>query len=66
MIKVNDKQIEFRDGMTVADALKTAGKSVDNMTLVMVDGKVFSPDQFKSEKLLNGSHIRVLILISGG
>lgn len=66
MIKVNDQQIEFKDGMTVADALKEAGNPVNNMTLVMIDGKVLSYDQFKSENLADGAHIKVLTIISGG
>lgn len=66
MIKVNEEEIDFKNGMTVADALQTVGESIGAMTLVMIDWKVLSFDQFKSEELVDGTHIKLLTIISGG
>jgi len=66
MIRVNEQEIEFEKGMTVADALKIVGESTGFMTLVMIDKKVLSVDQFKSEELVDGTQIKVLTIISGG
>jgi len=66
MIRVNEQEIEFEKGMTVADALKIVGESTGFMTLVMIDKKVLSFDQFKSEELVDGTQIKVLTIISGG
>ncbi|MFZ5643395.1 MAG: sulfur carrier protein ThiS [Bacillota bacterium] len=66
MITVNGREIHFENGMTVADALKAAGESVDAMTLVLVDGKLLPCGRLHMEPLADGSHIRLLPLVSGG
>jgi len=66
MIRLNEQGIDFENGMTVADVLKVAGESIGTMTLVMVDEKVLSFDQLNSEPLVDGTHIKVLTIISGG
>lgn len=66
MIKVNGLKIEFKHGMTVADALKLAGKSPDAMTLVVLDGKLLPCGQPYKDSLADGSEIRLLPIVSGG
>lgn len=66
MVKVNGQEIRFREGMTIADALREAGKSINNMTLIMLNEKVLHPIQFQNEKLVDGTHIKVFTMVSGG
>lgn len=66
MIKVNEREINFTSGMTVADALQEAGETVDAMTLVIVDDKLLPRDQLNERTLADGARIKLLTLVSGG
>lgn len=66
MIKVNDKEIPFSPGMTVADALNAASQSISAMNLVMVDKKIIPVDQINREYLIDEAQIKILMVISGG
>lgn len=66
MITVNDKKIEFHDGMTLAEALKQAGEVLDAMTIVFMDNKVLHHDQLENERLQGCENIKLLKIVSGG
>lgn len=66
MVRVNEREIEYKKGMTVADAIREAGQSIDKMTIVMVDGIILSLDEIKSVIVEDGAFIKLLPLISGG
>lgn len=66
MITVNEQEILFEQNMTVADALRAAGEAIDDMTLVMMDGKVLPCGQYHLEPLEDGAHIKLLPILSGG
>mgnify|MGYP000870289646 CR=1 FL=1 len=66
MVRVNEREIEYKKGMTVADAIREAGQSIDKMTIVMVDGIVLSLDEIKYVIVEDGAFIKLLPLISGG
>lgn len=66
MVRVNEREIEYKKGMTVADAIREAGQSIDKMTIVIVDGIVLSLDEIKYVIVEDGAFIKLLPLISGG
>lgn len=66
MITVNGKKINFKEGMTAADAVMAAGESVDGVTLVVIDGVVLPCGQLPREPLSDGTEIKLLSIISGG
>lgn len=66
MVTVNGRQIDYQEGMTVADALRAAGEQPDTMTLVVVDGRVLLHDRLAVTPLADGAQIRLLPLLSGG
>lgn len=66
MVRVNEREIEYKKGMTVADAIREAGQSIDKMTIVMVDGIILSLDEIKYVIVEDGAFIKLLPLISGG
>lgn len=66
MVTVNGRWIDYKDGMTVADALRAAGEHPDAMTLIVVDGRVLPYDRIAVTPLADGAQIRLLPLLSGG
>lgn len=66
MVKVNDKEVKFREGMTVAEALKVAGESLDQMAIIIVDGQVISKGDLNSITVTVNTNISLLPLTSGG
>lgn len=66
MIKVNDKEVEFQEGMTVGEALKLAGESLDQMVIIMVDGQVISKVDLNKTTVADNTKISLLPLTSGG
>lgn len=66
MVRVNGKEVKFREGMTVAEALKAAGESLDQMTIIMVDGQVISKGNVNSTTITVNTNISLLPLTSGG
>ena len=65
MIRVNDKEVEFSRGMTIADAMIKAGWNTGDGTIVMVDGEVLSKEEL-SREAESDTEIRVMLLVSGG
>lgn len=66
MIKIDNKELEFQEGMTVAEALKLIGEKLDQAVIIMVDGKVVSKNDLDTTELQDNSKISLLRLISGG
>jgi thiamine biosynthesis protein ThiS len=66
MITVNNREIEFHQGMTVAEALKEAGEILDAMTIVFMDNKVLQHDKLGEEMLEGFENIKLLKIVSGG
>ncbi|KAF5051156.1 hypothetical protein DSECCO2_422010 [anaerobic digester metagenome] len=66
MITVNNREIEFHQGMTLAEAIKESGEMLDTMTIVFMDDNVFQHDNLH-EKMLEGfENIKLLKIVSGG
>ncbi|MDF2891564.1 MAG: hypothetical protein K0R80_1931 [Clostridia bacterium] len=66
MITVNEQRIVFYDGMTVADALKAAGELTDAWVLVVLDGKVIPRNKLDIVFVAEGTHIKLLPVLTGG
>lgn len=66
MIIVNNREINYKIGMSVYDALQESGESINNMTLVVVGEKVIAFDKLKDEILDNGMSIKLMHIVSGG
>ena len=66
MIKINNIEVEFQEGMSVFEALKLVGESIDQMVIVMVDGKVVSNRDLNMTTIADNMKISLLRLISGG
>ena len=66
MIKVNKKQLEFKEDMTVYDALELADLGIDSMIIVMVNGKAVSNTDIKITKINDNTEISLFRLVSGG
>ena len=65
MVTVEGVPIHYYAGLTLMDAIKAADKSLDAMTLVMLDGKVVPRDSL-DDALLDECEIKLLQLMSGG
>lgn len=66
MITVNGRIINYTNGMTVSDAIKAAGDTADDVTLVLVDGMVLTCGFVHDQLLEDGACIKLLRIISGG
>ena len=66
MIKIGNKDLEFKEGMTVSEALSSIEEKLDQSIIIMVDGKVIQKTDLESSKLNDNSKISLLRLISGG
>lgn len=66
MIKINDKEISYQPGMTVADAIKISGIPISSMFVVLVDGELIALDKLNETQLSVSSKIKLLMLLSGG
>jgi sulfur carrier protein ThiS len=65
MIRVNEKEVKLIGRMTIADAIRKAGFSTGEGTIVMVDGEVLSKEEL-SQEAESDANIRVMLLVSGG
>lgn len=66
MIKIGKKEVEYIEGMTVADALNLTGEKVDQMVIIVIDGKVISKNELDITKISDNTSISLLRLVSGG
>ena len=65
MIRVNDNEVDWREGMTVADALAAMGYDYSLIT-VSVDGKLVPPDDHDTYPVPDGADIRAIHILHGG
>lgn len=65
MIAVNDKIIQYYEGMSIADAIKEAGEMIDQMTIIMQDKSIIQYNQI-DKKVSDGTNLRILRILSGG
>lgn len=66
MIRVNDKEVSFEAGMTVADAIEISGIAISSMIIVMVNGESIALNAINEIELSEGTNIKLLTLLSGG
>jgi thiamine biosynthesis protein ThiS len=66
MITINRREINFENGMTVADVLRAVGEFADSMTIVVLDGSVLPHERLHNILLSDGALIRVMPIMSGG
>lgn len=65
MLKVNDEEIPWREGMTVADLLKGLPGKHD-YAVIRVNGKYVSKPHFDDYQIPDGSEIYLIPMIVGG
>jgi thiamine biosynthesis protein ThiS len=66
MVTVNEKRIPFTEKMTAADAIESAGITIDKMTIIVVDNTVISAHEIRNKPISYNSIIKVFPVISGG
>ena len=66
MITVQKVTIPYREGMTVAEALKQAGEQVTPTTLVVAEGSVLPFEKLHHIKLDDGAKLQLHPILSGG
>ena len=66
MIRVNNKEIPYREKMSVREALKLSGENIDTMDIVVVNGEIISKMDLSSTIISDNTQIQLLPLISGG
>lgn len=66
MIKVNNKEIEYKKEMTVEEALRLVGEGTDKMVIVSVNGVIIPNSKLNSTTITDNTEILLLPLISGG
>jgi sulfur carrier protein len=65
MITVNGDQMEWRDGMTVADILK-ARNYIFRMIAVQINGELIKRGFYDKAVVPDGADVQVIHMISGG
>lgn len=65
MIQINEEKIEWREGMTVRDAMN-AVKYTFPLVIVSVNGKPIEQKQLDKHIINDNDKIKVFHLISGG
>ena len=65
MIKINDNEIEWREGMTVRDAMNEVRFSFP-LVVVTVNGEVVPQNELEFQTLKDNDEVMVLHLTSGG
>ena len=65
MIRINEKEIEWREGMTVSDAMNDAELSFP-LVVVAVNDQIIPKRELGNYELSDGDEIEVLHLTSGG
>lgn len=66
MIKINDREFQYRESMTVEEALKLSGERVDTMDIIVVNGEIISKKNISKTTINDNTIIQLLPLISGG
>jgi sulfur carrier protein ThiS len=65
VIEVNETEVPWHEGMTVADALKAMGYDFV-MISVFIDGEHVPPDEHDSWPVPDGADVRAIHLHHGG
>ena len=65
MITVNENDVEWREGMTVADALEAMGYDFPLIT-VIVNGDVVPADEFDSFRIPDNADVKAIHIHHGG
>ena len=65
MIRINEKEIEWRQGMTVSDAMNDVDMSFP-LVVVAVNDQIIPKRELGNYELSDGDEIKVLHLTSGG
>lgn len=65
MIRVNDNQVEWRQGMTVADALRAMNYDFPLIT-VTVNGTLVPSDEHDTHPVPDGADVRAIHIHHGG
>lgn len=65
MITVNGEQMEWREGMTVADILK-ARNYIFRMIAVQINGDLIKRGTYDKVAVPDGADVQVIHMISGG
>lgn len=65
MIRVNEEPIDWREGMTVRDALRAMNYEFVHIT-VTVDDVYVSVDDYESRTIPDGADVRAIHLYHGG
>ena len=65
MIQINEEKIEWREGMTVRDAMNEVKYSFP-LVIVSVNGKVIEQKHLDNHIINDNDKIKVFHLISGG
>ena len=65
MIRINEKEIEWREGMTVSDAMNDVDISFP-LVVVSVNDQIIPKRELGNYELSDGDEIKVLHLTSGG
>mgnify|MGYP001359282621 CR=1 FL=1 len=66
MIYVNEKEIPYTPNMTLVQVLSAAGEEADEMTLLLLNGKVMNFMHHAFEPIEDGAKIKLLHIVSGG
>ena len=65
MIVVNGEDMEWEEGMTVAEVLKRR-KYTSHLIIVKVDGEVVPGGEFETAPVPDGAKVEAIHLIGGG
>ena len=66
MITVNDVSVEFRQGMTLKEALAEACVDLEKPMLITVDGRLVDKNSVGRFELHDAAKIQVMPILSGG
>ena len=65
MIKVNGRDMEWRQGITIQDVLNDCGYTF-RMIAVWIDGTPYRREHFATAVVPDGAEVQALHMISGG
>ncbi len=65
MIRVNNKDFDFREGLTISDILKEK-KYMDHMIVVRINNNYVRKEDYQYKKVSDGDDVKVIHLFGGG
>jgi len=65
MIEVDEKKIQWSDGMTITDLLKTTGNA-RFCSVIRLNGRLVSSPHFSTTRIPDKAKIQLLPLVAGG